>query len=152
MSTQKQEGVAGVVVVVGRCVIAARPHGEAAAILRLNLTPHRPFRMLACAPPSLIATAPPCLSGARRSPTSRMGSRRIGVGSRGARRGQGGGAGGAGSAHRLLGTSSRDRRARAMTGGAGALGRGRRTAFDCQAGGTALAEQERPAAVRGSLG
>ena len=56
VSAQEQEGVAGVVVVmVGRSFLAARPHGAAAAILTLNLAPHDPFRMPACAPPSLVA-------------------------------------------------------------------------------------------------
>ena len=46
VSAQEQEGDDGVVVVVGRGVIATRPHGEGATILRLNLAPHGPFRSL----------------------------------------------------------------------------------------------------------
>ena len=48
---QEQQNVAGVVVVVvGRGVITASPHDAAGESLKLNLAPHGPFRMPACAP------------------------------------------------------------------------------------------------------
>ena len=58
---QEQENVAGVVVVVvvRRGVFTAGPHDGAGESLKLNLAPHGPFRMPACAPPSLVAAAPP---------------------------------------------------------------------------------------------
>ena len=48
--------------------------------------------MPTCAPTSLVAAAPPSLSGARGLKANKPGSRRAGVGSRGARRGEGGSA------------------------------------------------------------
>ena len=73
-------------------VITATPHGGAAEILRLNLTPHGPFRLLACASPSLFAAAPPSLSGAGRTSTSQLGRRHLAASRRASRRGQRGGA------------------------------------------------------------
>ena len=61
------------VVVVGKCAITAGPHSGAVKSLKLNLAPHGPFRWPACAPPSLIAAAPPGVSGARGTPTSQPG-------------------------------------------------------------------------------
>ena len=71
---QEQESVAGVVVVVRRGVITAGARSEAGKSLKLNLVPHGPFRVPTYAPPLLFATAPPCLGGARRTPTSQLGS------------------------------------------------------------------------------
>ena len=61
--------------VVTRGVVATTPRGEAATNLRLNLAPHGAFRLLTCAPRSLVATAPPCLSGIGRVPTSLLEAR-----------------------------------------------------------------------------
>ena len=84
LRAQEQESVAGfVVVIAGRGVITAGPHSGAGKSSKLNLAPHGPFRVPACAPQSLIATAPPTLSSARRPLASQPGGRRTGVSSRG---------------------------------------------------------------------
>ena len=54
------------------------PHFGADEALKQNLAPHGPFRVPACAPPSLVATAPPSLSGARRSPDEPAGRQTLG--------------------------------------------------------------------------
>ena len=65
---QEQEGVAGVVIViVRRSITTASPHGGANASLKQNFTPHGPIRLLACAPPSTVATAPPGLGSTGRA-------------------------------------------------------------------------------------
>ena len=65
LGTQEQESIAGVVfVVVRRGIVTAGQHGGAGESLKLIFTPHRPLRVLACAPTALVAAAPPSLSGA----------------------------------------------------------------------------------------
>ena len=117
-------------------VITAGPHSGAGKSLKLNLAPYGPFRAPACAPPSLFATAPPGLSGARGTVTRPKGGRRTRVSSRGAGRGQGGDGARAGDARRL---TRADR----------ALGRGRRTALDSQASGATLTDQDGAAGPAG---
>ena len=65
VGAQEQEGVAVVVlVVVGRGVVAADPHGKANEDMTLNFAPRRPLGMPARAPATLVAAAPPSLNGA----------------------------------------------------------------------------------------
>ena len=68
VSGQEQEGVAGIVIViVRRSIIAVSTHGGADENLKVDFSQHGPFRLLARAPPSLVATAPPSFSGAGRA-------------------------------------------------------------------------------------
>ena len=145
---KEQESVARVVVViVGRGVITTGPPAEAGKSLKLNLAPHGPFGVSACAPPSLIATAP---RRRQRGSSSRPGGRRTGASSHGAECGQGERRGRAGDARRLTRADSRRRGAAAATEGARALGRDKRTALDSKASGTALAEHSGAAGPVGS--
>ena len=118
------------IVIVRQSVITASPDENS----KLSLAPHGPFSLLACAPASLVATAPPGLSDAGRAPTSRLSGKRSG---------------------RLQAPEDKEQEPRVgvVAGEAGALGRGRRAAFDRHADrGAALTEQNSPATVRSGLG